>query len=79
MRFKINFENLDRWFAEFDGDASGALDRNELTSLLAHLYPNMPSPSPAALDALMHISTSDLVSGRHLSVMGVDSPTDEGK
>lgn len=72
-RVTINKQNLDQWFAQFDGDASGALDRDELRALLTHLYPDMPPPSMAALDALMNISPSDLVSGRRLSLMA--SPT----
>lgn len=35
---------LDEWFNKFDGDQNGSLDREELTALLVHLHPDMPTP-----------------------------------
>ena len=49
-------EQVNGWFAKFDTDHSGSLDRDELRQLLAFVQPNHP-PTEAALDFLLEKAT----------------------
>jgi len=53
---KAQEAEVDEWFTKFDLDASGTLDRNELTALLKYIHPET-EPTDAALDYLIKKAT----------------------
>ena len=44
---------VDEWFAKYDEDNNGYLDRDELTALLVHLHPGTPPPDASLVDELI--------------------------